>query len=505
MTGAKIREIIDQAQSFTDEPPRPLKRQIATGHPYPVDALGSMLSGAAKAIREKIQAPMAICAQSVLAAATLAVQGHADIELPIGQRRPLSAFFMTIATTGERKTSCDTEALRPIYQKEECLREKYQADYFQWQNQKEAWDRARGEILKKQKKDVATEYVANQLDALGQSPQAPLIPMLTCPEPTYEGVCRYLATGYPSIGVFSDEGAQFIGGHGMNDENRLKTAGAFCNLWDGKPVKRIRAGDGTVILPGRRVSVHLIAQPTVASIMLSNRLFEDQGLLSRFLIAAPESTIGTRFTKIANPNLIQALQAYESKITEILQMALPISDGKANELSPRKLVFDAEGQKLWRCFADEVEQNMASGGKWEQIRGFANKLPEHAARIAGTLALIDDIYCREVQPIFLTSSILLMEYYVGEALRLHEQGYVDPEIQLADKLLSWLHKNWQHLLVSLPDIYQRGLNAILDKKTAIQMVKILEDHGWLIRIESGDFVNGVKRKDVWRIIKPTQT
>lgn len=501
MTGEQISKIINQAESFKDEPPRPLKRQIAAEEPYPLKALGNVLGDAANAIHEKIQAPQAICAQSVLAAATLAVQGHADIELPIGQSRPISAFFMTIATTGERKSSCDAEALKPVNNKEEVLRAEYQTDVFQWQNKKEAWDRVRGEILKKQKKDTSPDHVAAQLDALGPSPEPPLIPMLTCPEPTFEGICRYLMTGQPSIGVFSDEGGQFIGGHGMNDENRLKTAGAFCNLWDAKPVKRIRAGDGTIILPGRRVSVHLMAQPSVANVMLSNRMFEDQGLLSRFLFSSPDSTIGSRFSKPVSPESMQALQAYERKIAEILDIPLPVKEGKPNELEPRKLVFDADAARIWTGFADEVERNMAAGGRWEQIRGFANKLPEHAARLAGVLALVNDIRVQTVGRDFLYAGITLASYYAGEAQRLHEQGYVDPDIALAERLLNWLHNSWDENLVSLPDIYQRGLNAISDKKTAMRIVAILEEHLWLVRVEGGDFVGGVRRKDVWRIVK----
>ncbi len=48
---------------------------------------------------------MAICAQSVQAAATLAVQGHADVELPTGHARPVSGFYVTVAATGDRKSA----------------------------------------------------------------------------------------------------------------------------------------------------------------------------------------------------------------------------------------------------------------------------------------------------------------------------------------------------------------------------------------------------------------
>lgn len=102
---------------------------------------------------------------------------------------------------------------------------------------------------------------------------------------------------------------------------------------------------------------------------------------------------------------------------------------------------------------------------------------------------------------FLYAGITLVSYYAGEAQRLHEQGYVDPDITLADRLLNWLQNSWSENLVSLPDIYQRGLNAISDKKTAMRIVAILEEHLWLVRVEGGDFVGGVRRKDVWRIVK----
>ncbi len=71
------------------ETPRPLMREVPPAEPFPVDVLGGVLRSAAEAIHDRTQAPMAICAQSVLAAATLAVQGHADVELPTP--RPHSA------------------------------------------------------------------------------------------------------------------------------------------------------------------------------------------------------------------------------------------------------------------------------------------------------------------------------------------------------------------------------------------------------------------------------
>lgn len=54
-------------------------------------------------------------------------------------------------------------------------------------------------------------------------PIAPLHPLTLVEEPTYEGIVKYLDIGQPSIGLFSDEGGRFFGGHAMSRDNQIKT------------------------------------------------------------------------------------------------------------------------------------------------------------------------------------------------------------------------------------------------------------------------------------------
>jgi hypothetical protein len=70
---------------------------------------------------------------------------------------------------------------------------------------------------------------------------------------------------HAALGVFTAEGGMFTAGHGMNDDNRLKTAAMLSELWDGKPIKRVRALDGVTILPGRRLALHVMIQPDAAA------------------------------------------------------------------------------------------------------------------------------------------------------------------------------------------------------------------------------------------------
>jgi hypothetical protein len=205
---------------------------LPSADPFPVDALGDVLAPAARAIHNRAQAPLAI------AAATLAVQAHADVTLPIGggRTRPISNYFASVAATGERKSECDQQSGWPIRKHEKALRDKYDVDLPAYINDKAGWDKARDTAMKRGKGDRAAIKAA--LNALGPEPSPPLVPMLTCPEPTFEGLCKLFFAGRPSLGLFSAEGGQFIGGHGMSEENKLKTAAGLSCAWDGEPLQR---------------------------------------------------------------------------------------------------------------------------------------------------------------------------------------------------------------------------------------------------------------------------
>ena len=144
-----------------------------------------------------------------------------------------------------------------------------------------SWEACRKQILNN--RNLSPEAKHAELEGLGPAPEPPLTPLLTCPEPTFEGLCLLLQGGHPSIGVFSAEGGQFLGGYGMSKDHRLKTAAALSGLWDGEPIRRVRRGDGVILLPGRRVAMHLLVQPGVSHLLLGSRELKDQGLVSRVL------------------------------------------------------------------------------------------------------------------------------------------------------------------------------------------------------------------------------
>jgi hypothetical protein len=319
--------------------------------------------------------------------------------------------------------------------------------------------------------------------------------MLVCGEPTYEGLFRLLQQGQPSAGIFSSEGGQLIGGYAMSDEHRLRTAAGLSEGWDGKPWKRVRGGDGLTVLPNRRLTLNLMVQPLVASRLLSDSVLRDQGVLSRVLVAAPRGTSGTRLSHEPDAASDTALDKYTLYVLEILRSG---QAGRDDELPP--LGFSGRARELWIAFADSIERQLGPEGKLAPVQPFANKAAEHAARIAGVLTVVANIKASDINHDTLTAAIDIVQFYLGEALRLHDIAQVDETLQRAQRLLDWLGRRWPERLLSLVDIYQRGPTEFRDRASAHAAVKILEEHGWLIHLDGVHEVAGTPRRDVWRIV-----
>ena len=484
---------------FTPEGPQPLVREIAPGAAYPIHALGP-LRAAVEAVQGLTQAPVAIPAQSALAVASLAVQGFADVET-LGGPRPLSLYALTIARSGERKSACDAPLMAALreHEKQEASA---QRDAMQsWANAHALWKGERDRILGDARKGKGEKRVAAQadLEALGREPAAPPSADRTVSEPTFEGLTKLFATGQPSLGLFSDEGGQFLGGHAMNSDNRQKTLAALNDLWQGNPIRRTRAGDGHATLYGRRLAVHLMVQPTVARAFMADPLAADTGFLPRFLICEPPSAIGTRMQANAQGDAI-ALAAFEARLRAILDAPLPM-DAETRELQPRILGLDPDARTLLAGFADAIEAAQAPGGDLAHITGTASKAAEQAVRIAGVLTLWADLDARNVQADVMADAIALAQFYLSEASRLASAATVSAEIDKAEALRRWLLEGWLHPDVMARDVVQYGPNALRETPKARAALTILERHGWLVRLDAGTLVRGAERAEAWRIVR----
>jgi len=483
---------------FIAEGPQPLLREIAPGAAYPVAALGP-LRAAVEAVQGVTQAPVAVPAASALAVASLAVQGFADVDT-LGGPRPVALFVMTVARSGERKTSCDAPLMAALRDHERG-QAKAQRDAMQsWLNAQAIWKSERDRVLADAKKPDKRTAAQADLEALGPEPAAPPSADRTTSEPTFEGLTRLFATGQPSLGIFSDEGAQFLGGHAMNSDNRQKTLAALNSLWQGDPIRRTRAGDGHITLFGRRLALHLMVQPIAALAFMADPMAADTGFLPRFLISEPASTIGTRLQSNARRD-DGALASFAGRLRDILETPMPM-DAETRELHPRILGLAPDARTLLAAFADAIEAAQAPGGDLAHVAGYASKAAEQAARIAGVLTLWADLDAPEVQAATMADAITLAQFYLAEASRLANAATVSVEIDRAEKLRCWLLETWPHPEIMPRDVVQSApVRSLRESPAARAALGILEKHGWLVALEPGTVIRGASRKEAFRIVR----
>lgn len=485
---------------FKSEGPQPLLREIPLGEAYPVAALGP-LRDAVEAVQDVTQAPVGIAAQSALSVASLAVQGFADIET-LGGDAPCSLFCLTIAESGERKSSCDRLLMRGIRDHERAQGESFRAEFSEHEVAREIWAGRRKRMMSEAAGADKTKAVSAEADlrALGPEPRPPLRPNVTAQEPTFEGLLKLYQIGRPALGLFSDEAGGFIGGHAMNSDNRLKTISGLSQLWNGDTVNRIRSGDGASDYPGRRLAMHLMAQPVAARPLLADPQASGQGFLARFLITEPPSLIGTRLRRGHAPASDMTLAAFTARLAAILETPMPTGDNP-QELTPRRLSLSQGARELLWRFYEAVEAAQGQGCEMEHVRAYGSKAAEQAGRIAGVLTLWADLDAPDVTPQAMGWGISLAQFYLGEARRLAEAGLVSEETAKAEKLRRWLVESWPHDDVTPSEILNRGPNALRERKALSGPLNMLVKAGHLVALPAGSELRGKARQEAYRIVR----
>jgi hypothetical protein len=436
---------------------------IADKQTYPIDALGSLLGSAAKAIAGTVAVPLPIAAHSVLAVAAFAAQDKANI-VTDGRTIPLSLFMLTIAESGDRKSACDNVASAPLLQWQRDKLLEFVSELQDYKNAKDVY-------ASEHKKILASKRSANEkntaLNAL-RSPPVPLEPIAICQEPTLEGLQKSFKQGRPSQAIFSDEGGQFFGGHAMNPDNIQKTIAGLSKYWDGAPITRTRAAPGeSSTMYGRRLSIHLLVQPVIASAVLGNPLLMAQGILARFLIAEADSLAGTRFYNSTNPYKHPAVVRFHTDITALLEQVPETSECGGLELPARSL--SPEALEVWIAAYNSTERQLEPGGLLELIKPVASKAADNAIRIAGVFAVLERT--NEVSAEQMNRAWMLATYYLQNALRAAQLGDASLVERDTAEILGWI-KNRAGRQVTIDEL-QKKLTPVKHRKSVAHIRLIM--------------------------------
>ncbi len=414
-------DVLKKSNAFCgQEEPLPLSRETSSPQPYPFDALGDIMGSAAKCMYEIIEAPDAICGQSILGASAVAVQGLNDIFID-GRLHPVSLNLLSIAESGDRKSAVDAVATSPIRSHQKLLCDSKEKLDIIYNIKQEAWEEQNKKMIKK--------LDMSDIKNLAPPPPKPKEGIILAEEPTYEGLIELLAIGQSSLGLFSDEGGRFFNGHSMQKDHILKMAAGLSNLWDEKEVSRIRVGAGNKLLFNKRLSVHLMIQPIVLNQTLNQSVLLNQGFLNRCLMAFPQSLAGTRIYKEENIYQHDAIKRFYAVINTLLDV--PAQEERIH------LTLDREAKGEWISFVNSQEK-LHGLERYFKIKGFLSKSGEMVLRLAGIITCVENPNAVHVSSNSIQQAISLLFWYQEELLRIYDMSMIEEKINQAIRVLEWL-------------------------------------------------------------------
>ena len=374
--------------------PQPLTAKIEP-EPYPLDALPDTIREAIEEVVAFVKAPIPLIASSALAALSLACQAHADVKRAERLHGPIGLFLLTIADSGERKSTCDGLFSRAIreYEKEQAELMKpvikvYEAAIAAWEAERDAILSALRDAIKKNKSSD-TDKLRADLEKLHQDkPEPPRVPRLILGDETPENLAWGLATKWPSAGVLSSEAGLVFGSHAMAKDSAMRNLALLNVLWDGGEHSIGRRTSECFTVRGARLTMGLMIQEATLREFFnkSGALARGTGFLARFLVAWPESTQGRRgFTE--PPQHWPRLEVFDRRIAAILRDPAPID--KDGALQPLMLSLTPDAKAAWIGFYNAVESELARGGEFYDVRDVASKSADNAARLAALFQLFE--------------------------------------------------------------------------------------------------------------------
>jgi putative DNA primase/helicase len=459
--------------------PQPLTAKVEP-EPYPLDALPDTIRTAVEEVAAFVKAPIALIASSALAALSLAVQAHYDAKRAEKLQGPVGLYLLTIADSGERKSTCDGLFTQPIRDYEEAQAEAAKPVLKDYQVQMEAWEAKhcgiKDQIRQLAKKSESTEEMETALQELeDEKPEKPRIPRLLYADATPEALAYGLATQWPSAGVVSAEAGIVFGSHGMGKDSVMRNLALLNQLWDGASLAIDRRSTESFAVRGARLTMALqVQEQTLHSFFdKTGPLARGTGFLARFLVSWPESTQGNR-PYSDPPEEWPKLTAFHQKIADILKITVLINE--AGALSPVPLTLKPDAKAAWEEFHNAIERELSSGGELYDVRDVASKSADNAARLAVLFQIFEHGLVGAVELDCFERAGRIVAWHLNEARRFFGELALPPELADAARLDTWLigycHRQKTHLV---PTREAQRLGPVRDREKLMAALRELEE------------------------------
>jgi len=453
---------------------------------YPVEALPSIIGNAVRKYSEYGQQPISMIANSALANVSLACQCYCDVARDSNLTSPISLFFLSVAESGERKSTVDkafgTESRGWLTGKQHQAQEEIK----ELIPQIKGWEAVEAGLLNQLKNKGAdkTKVQADLNQHYLNKIELPKIPELFLSDTNQASLMNEISNNaFYGCSLWDDEGGNIVGGNGTNSDNVTAYFSIINKLWDGSTAKQSRTG-GNRHVEGRRLTANIMVQEGVARQLIHGNkgLSRGCGLLARFLITNPVSTMGERPYTAPKDN--PALREFGARTVELLNHSPSVDEYDRLELP--LLRMDDAAQEVWCSFYNDTETTLKPYGEFVTVKDVVSKIADNAARIAANLHVFQFGVDGNISAKTMVQASQIAMYHLTEARRVYgTTGGGTPEHENAIKLLDWLAgKDFEPLAKSY--IMQYSPNSTRDKVTLDAALDVLNDHGIARIVKDGN-------------------
>lgn len=456
----------------------------------PISTLTEDLRNIIYSARRDTQAPQGIILSSLLSVMSLSCQDVIDVKTPNGIVYPTSLFFITVAPSGERKSSVDNITTQAIIEKQQELEIKFDHECQQYEINMNVWN-----IEKKAQSDLLTSTIKSRGDCdeirnglLKIEERKPCKPKQTkwiLSDVTSAAIKKSITTYGGSLGVFSDEAGSLFSG------DFLRKTADLNSLWGAKPLNIERATSQSISDNDYRFGLSLMVQPEIFKDFLKKQGIQarSSGFFARCLISQPTSTQGTRFivedsSTSCTDKSTEIINSFSTRVSEFLQFGLNRRlDGKAREC----MSFSPEASKRWIAMYNQIEMALGESGILAPFSDFSSKFMEHVSRVAAVLEYFSSKNTN-ITDHTMFAAISIVEWYFSNFIKILDEKSTPDYIKNAEELKQWLQLQFNKIgesSIKKNTIRQFGPYCIRDKNKLNEALNHLKTIGFISVVSRG--------------------
>ena len=384
---------------------------------YPVQLFPSVLRNVIQSLHNNTQIPVELIGNVVLAATSLTCQSLIEVIQPhTNMPEPCSLYLMTIAESGEGKTTINKQVMKPCYTFATELIQQYEQQLIDYKKKFKLWkirQQALASNLRQAiKKGYSGENEEHEISKHAQNePLRPARPNFIYEDTSLKALVEGL-NEHPEAGFISDEAITFFKSYLKNNPGLLNKA------WDGEMLD-FRRADGEIYQITPRLTFSLMSQPGVFMDYIKKHgvSARESGFLSRFLFAWVKSSIGNRQNTQTAIETEYDLNIFHERVVELLaQNKIQISNTMAQK---KTLKLSDQALTVWQDNRAQIEKKLASGGEWEHIRDIASKASANTLRIAALLQYFHKDSSEEIHSHIVECAIEIMNWYLEQADKIY--------------------------------------------------------------------------------------